>query len=93
MVSSERSNSDLSEYTLFQISKKFSDFVNSDDPIGKITSKSIRLHPVFIQKKILSLEKTDFFLVKKMRNSGICIYDYAHSFFGEDFLIQCAVLI
>ena len=83
MVSAERSNSDLSEYTLVNIQKysfininqflgekwkylgfflqcssklfpMFSKFINSDDCIGKITSKSIRLEPVFIQKKIES---------------------------------------
>ena len=27
-------------------------FLNSDDFVGKITSKSLRLYPVFIQKKI-----------------------------------------
>ena len=31
---------------------KFSGFVNFDDCIGKISSKSIRLYLVFIQKKI-----------------------------------------
>ena len=73
MVSSERSSSDLSEYTYFKIFKycfiynntflgeklklmpEFSDFINSDDCIGKITSKSIKLFPVFIQKKIFIL--------------------------------------
>ena len=30
------------------------------------------------------LKKQDF-SSKKMRNSGNCIYKYAHSFFGEDF--------
>ena len=37
---------------LFEILPKFSDFVNSDDYFGKITLKSIRLQPIFIQKKI-----------------------------------------
>ena len=35
-----------------EILPKFCDFVNSDDCIGKITSKSIRLKPVCIQTKI-----------------------------------------
>ena len=38
----------------------------------------------YYSKKDLKLIETDFFLVKKMRNSGNCIYDYAHSFFRED---------
>ena len=57
MDSSERSGSDLLESIFWWIIKndrflkvsKFSDFVNSDDFIGKITSKSIRLQP---EKKI-----------------------------------------
>ena len=28
-----------------------------------------------------------------MTNSGDCIYDYTHSFFEEDFLIQCGILV
>ena len=28
-----------------------------------------------------------------MINSGNCMYDYGHSFFGEDFLIQCTTLV
>ena len=36
----------------FEILPNFNDFVNSDDCIGKITSKSIRLKSVFIQKNI-----------------------------------------
>ena len=43
----------------YEILPKFSDFINSDDCIGKITSKSMRLQPVFIQK-ILSFS-SDFF--------------------------------
>ena len=30
-------------------------------------------------------------LSDKMRNSGIYIYEYAHSFSGEDLLIQCTI--
>ena len=57
MVSSEISNSDLSEYALFQFKNifiykklypKFSNFINSDDYIGKITSKSIGIYSGFI---------------------------------------------
>ena len=44
-----------------EIPSKFSDFVNFNDCIGKIISKSIRLEPVFIQKKILKLIKIRFF--------------------------------
>ena len=35
-----------------KILPKFSDFINSDDCIRKIKSKSIRLYPGFIQKEI-----------------------------------------
>ena len=33
----------------FKLLSKFRNFINSDDCIGKIQSKSIRLYPVFIQ--------------------------------------------
>ena len=36
-------------------------------------------------KKIFEVNKEQIFCNEKMRNSGHCIYDYAHSFFGEDF--------
>ena len=35
----------------FKILPKFSEFVNSDDCIEKITSKSMRLQPVYIKRK------------------------------------------
>ena len=85
MVLSERSSSDLSEYTLFYFKKifihskksififfekmrffrffhavyfillpKFTDLINSDNCIGKITSKYIRIDPVFISKQDLN---------------------------------------
>ena len=38
----------------------------------------------FLFKKDLKLAKTQVYSDGKMRNSGNCIYDYAHSFFGED---------
>ena len=41
-----------------------SDFVNSDDSIGKSTSKSNRIYPVFI-KKTFKVDKNRIFLVKK----------------------------
>ena len=38
-------------FFFFELLQKFSDFVNFNYCIGKITSKSIRLQPVFIQKR------------------------------------------
>ena len=35
----------------FKLLPKFTDFINSDNCIEKITSKSIRTHPVFILKQ------------------------------------------
>ena len=40
-------------FFLFKLLPNFDDFINSDDGIGKIATKSIRLYPVFIPKKIL----------------------------------------
>ena len=58
---------------------KFSYFIHSDDCVGKIRSKSIRLQLGFVVNK-----KTDF-SIEKMRNSGNCIYDYAHPLVEKDF--------
>ena len=90
MVPSERSSSDLSEHTLFEIKNicfsikiKFlsekcnflgfflhffpiyfqssSDFINSNVCIGKITSVSIRMYPVFIYKRNEFNKTRDYF--------------------------------
>ena len=53
-------------FSFFKLLLKFSDFVNSDDCIGKITSKSIRLF-FFIKKKIEVNRRNSR---EKMRNSG-----------------------
>ena len=52
---------------------------------GKITSKSTSDYNHLLLKKNLKLLKHRFFSREKMRNSGNCIYDYSHSFFGVDF--------
>ena len=39
-------------FFFFKLLPKFSNSINYDDFIGKITSKSIRHYPAFIQKKI-----------------------------------------
>ena len=36
-------------------------------------------------KKRFEANKTQILSSEKMRNLGNCIYDYAHSLFGEDF--------
>ena len=59
--------------------------VNSDDLIGKMTSKSIWLQHIFIFKKGSEVDKKQILSSEKMRNLGNCIYEYAHSLFGEDF--------
>ena len=70
----------------FKLLPKFSYFINCDDCIGKITSKYIRQQPVFTKKKRFEVdEKMIFSSEKKTKNSGNCIYDYAHSFFVENF--------
>ena len=69
---------------LFEIVPSFGDFVNFDDLIGKITSEYIRLQPVLF-KKGFEINKKQIISSEKMRKSGNCIYEYAHSFFGNDF--------
>ena len=39
----------------------------------------------FLIKKYKNLIKKGIIPSEKMRNSGNCAYDYAHSFFGEKF--------
>ena len=36
-------------------------------------------------KKRFEVNKKHIFSSEKIRNSGNCIYDYAHSFIGDDF--------
>ena len=53
----------------FKLFQKFSDFLNPEDFIGKRTSKTIRLYPIFNKKKGL-------FVMKKIINSINYIYVY-----------------
>ena len=48
---------------------KFSNFVNADGCIGKMTSKSIRINTIFISQKI-EFDKILIFSSEKMINSG-----------------------
>ena len=62
MIASEKSHQNLSDYNHFLFGHlhkkmrhsyaKFSDLVDFDDCIGKITSKSIRLQPIFNKKRL-----------------------------------------
>ena len=67
----------------FELLPKFSNFVNSNDCIGKITLEYIRLYPVFIQKRFEINKKIRYFLLEKWVFQVI-ISDYTHSFFEED---------
>ena len=49
--------------SFFKILSKFSDFAYSDGCIGRITSKSIRLQTLFIEKRF-EVNKNRFFPVK-----------------------------
>ena len=51
----------------FKLLPKCSDFINSDDCIGKITSKSIRLKPSFILKNVEVIDR-QIFSIEKMIN-------------------------
>ena len=48
----------------FKLLPKFSDFINSDDSLGKIISKSIRLKPVLFQKRFEVNNFKSFFEIK-----------------------------
>ena len=49
----------------------------------KNTSKSPDYNQ-FLFKKMFEVSKKPIFSGEKNRNSSYCIYDYAHSFSGED---------
>ena len=70
---------------VFEILPKFRDFLNFDDCIGKITSKSIRLQPVLIKKLRFEDDEKQIFSSEKMRNPDNYIYDDAYSFIVEHF--------
>ena len=54
------------QFFFFKLLPKFSDFINSDDYAGKITSEYIRLQPVFFSKKDLKITKNRFFSSEKL---------------------------
>ena len=54
-------------FAFFKLLPKFSDFINSVDCIGKITSKSIRLYTVFNKKN--GFNKINIISGEKIRNS------------------------
>ena len=68
----------------FKLFQKCINFINSDDRIGKISLKSIRLIQ-FLLKNKFKYNKKGIIYNGKIRNSGNHIYDFAHSFFGKDF--------
>ena len=68
----------------FTLLPKFSDLINSDDCIGKMISKSMRLYS-FLLKKRIELNKKGNISSEKIRNSGNYNYDYHHSLFWKDF--------
>ena len=77
-------NCRVSFAAFFEMLPRFSDLINSNDCIGKITSKSVRLKKLLLKKRF-EVNKKQIVSSEKMRNSGNCIYDYAHSFYGMDF--------
>ena len=68
----------------FEILPKFSDFVNSDDHIGKKSYRNLLDYIQFLFKNDLRLIKKQIFSSQKIENLGNSIHDYAHSFFRED---------
>ena len=53
---------------------------------SEITHQNLSDYNQFILKKNFEVNKKLIFSSEKMRNSGDCIHDYAHSFFGEYFI-------
>ena len=60
-------------------------YINYDNCIGKSRSKFLRLQLLFLSKNRFEVNKKPIFSSEKMQNSGNCINDYAHSFFGVVF--------
>ena len=52
---------------------------------SKKLHKILSFYNLLLFKKRFEVKKKEFLSSEKMRNLGNCIYDYAHSFFGEDF--------
>ena len=52
---------------------------------SKKSHQNLSDYKVFIQKRFDVNNKKQIFSLEKIRNSVNCIYDYAHSFFGENF--------
>ena len=68
----------------FNLLPKFSDILNSDDFIGKITSRIKIYQTRSSLKPDTNLLKKGIIFNEKMRNLDNYIYDYAHSFYGKD---------
>ena len=68
----------------FLLLQQFSDFINSDDCIGKITQKSINLYPFYSKKKI-QFNKKWILSGEKIKNSSNFNHDHALSLYGKDF--------
>ena len=64
--------------SFLQNASKFSDFVNFDDCIGKVTS-NLTDYNQFSFKKRFEVNKEHIFCSEKMKNSCNCIYNYVHS--------------
>ena len=75
-----------------EIFTRSSDFVNSVDCVGKITSKSVRLQPVFIQKRF-EVNKKQILSSEKMTNAGDCNLWLYSLVLQRVFIIQSALLI
>ena len=76
------------QFFFFKLLLKLTGLLNSDDCIGKIISKSIRLKPVFI-KKWFEVNKKQVFSSEKLINSGNCITAPIPYIFGR--LSECTI--
>ena len=70
-------------YFILKLLLKFSDFINFDDCIRKITLKYIRLSLFLSKKKNLNSIKKEI-ISSEIKNVGNHNHNYAHSVSGED---------
>ena len=61
--------------------------------ISEKSHQNLSDYSQFLLKKKFENNKKQIFSGEKMGNSGKYIYDYAPSFFVENFSIQCAILV
>ena len=75
----------FSQFFFLEILSKFSDLFKFRWLHRRKHIEIFQITTSFLLEKRFRVNKKNIFSIEKLRNSGNCIYDYSHSFFGEDF--------